>query len=155
MPKRKVSLTKQKHEVRTYLRSLEGDLFRFTSERRVFIEPLTVRVSQEGRGEIYLPSQATFEKTSPQSNPTGLIFADGSFLTFFEVVRFGYRDESVTEPAIYRLKYSYHYQRPADYFFFRYDHHVSLLSNSSLHNGGNSPPGCFLSQTGPSPFHKF
>ncbi len=126
MPRRDVSLTKQKHEVRKYLRGLEGQLFHLMNKEQIFIEPLTVSVSQDGRGEFYLPSRETFEKTNPQSEPTGLIFADGSFLTFFEVVRFGYRDESATEPAIYRLKYSYHYQRPADHFFFRYDHHPDI-----------------------------
>ncbi len=115
---------------------METEIYAFAMKRRAIMAPLTLRISNEGVGEVYLPSRSTFEHIRPQSQPAGLVFADGSFLTFFEVVRFGYRDESAAEPAIYRLKYSYHYQRPADHFFFRYDHHPDLgePDTHSLHH---------------------
>jgi hypothetical protein len=90
------------------------------------LEPLTTIISNEGVGEVYLPSRACFEKISPKSAPAGLIFPDGAFLVFHEIVRFGYQNEHATEPAIYKLKYGYHYQRNADHFYFRFDHHPDV-----------------------------
>ena len=87
---------------------------------------MTVSISDAGSGEIFLPSRAVFEKIGPQSRPIGMVFADGSFLVFYEVVRFGYQHETDTEPKIYRLSYSYHYQRPEDHFYFRFDHHPDV-----------------------------
>ena len=66
-----------------------------------------------------------------------MVFTDGSFLivsfdqTFLFkrkvwIVRFGYQYETDTEPKIYRLSYSYHYQRPTDHFYFRFDHHPDV-----------------------------
>ena len=126
MRQKQPSLSKQKHEVSRYLHRLETELYAFAVESRGTISPLTLSVSNDGVGEVYLPSRSTFEHLHPQSQPTGLVLADGSFLTFFEVVRFGYPDESAAKPQLYRLRYSYHYQRPADQFFFRYDHHPDI-----------------------------
>jgi hypothetical protein len=105
---------------------LETELYAFAIEFGAVVEPLTLNLSNDGVGEVYLPSRSTFEKMNPQSQPTGLVFADGSFLTFYEVVCFDYQEESATEPVIYRLKYGFHYQRPEDCFFFRYDHHPDI-----------------------------
>jgi hypothetical protein len=55
-----------------------------------------------------------------------MVFADGSFLVFYEVIRFGYQHETDTEPKIDRLSYGYHYQRPEDHFYFRFDHHPDV-----------------------------
>jgi hypothetical protein len=112
--------------VRKYLRQLEAELYFFAAEVGAAVQPLTVSISNEGIGEVFLPSRDVFEKISPQNQPTGLVFADGSFLVFYEVVRFGYRNETATEPAIYRLSYGYHYQRPVDHFYFRFDHHPGV-----------------------------
>jgi hypothetical protein len=112
--------------VRKYLRQLETELYAFAIQSNAVVSPLTINISSNGIGEVYLPSRSTFEKIEPQSQPVGLVFVDGSFLVFQEIVRFGYQDESATEAVIYRLKYSYHYQRPTDYFFFRYDYHPDV-----------------------------
>jgi len=77
-------------------------------------------------GKIYLPSTDVFEKVSPYHKPSGLIFSDDSFLVFYEIVRFDYRDEHATEPEIYRIKFSYHYQRNVEHFYFRFDHHPDI-----------------------------
>jgi len=121
-----LSPKKQQHEVSKYLYALQFQLSTFVVSVRATLEPLTVTISNEGVGEVYVPSRAYFEKMSPRSDPVGLIFPDGSFLVFYEIVRFGYRDERTVEPTIYRLKYGYHYQRNADHFYFRFDHHPGI-----------------------------
>ena len=126
MPKRSVSLTKQRHEVSKYLHHLKIKLYTFTAKVGAMVDSPTFTVSNRGVGEAYLPSRNIFEKLTPQSEPTGLIFRDGSFLVFQEIVHFGYRDETSPEPTLYRTRYSYHYQRPADHFYFRFDHHPEL-----------------------------
>jgi hypothetical protein len=126
VPKRTLSLRKQRHEVSKYLHALQLQLYSFATGVRATLEPLTVTISGEGVGEVYLPSRADFEKMSPTSAPAGLIFPDSSFLAFYEIVRFGYQDERTTEPTIYRLKYGYHYQRNVDHFYFRFDHHPGI-----------------------------
>ena len=65
---------------------------------------------------------------------------------FQEIVHFDYRDETDSEPTIYRTRYSYHYQRPADFFYFRYDHHPDLGDPEThpryhLHSAGWRPEG--------------
>jgi hypothetical protein len=101
-------------------------------------------VSNRGVGEAYLPSRDIFEKLTPQSEPTGLVFQDGSFLVFQEIVHFGYRDETDAEPTLYKTRYSYHYQRPTDYFYFRFDHHPDIGDSEThplhhLHSAGWLP----------------
>ncbi len=100
------------------------------------METSTFTISSHSVGEAYLPSRGTFEKLTPQSEPAGLIFRDGSFLVFQEIVHFGYRTETDSEPTLYRTLYSYHYQRPPDYFYFRFDHHPDLgdLETHPLHH---------------------
>ena len=124
--RRPPSLTKQKHEVRRYLRDLSTTLYSLAAEVRAFVALTTVSISQDGTGEIYLPARTIFEKLTPQSEPAGLIFRDGSFLVFQEIVHFGYRTEADSEPTLYRTRYSHHYQRPPDHFYFRFDLHPDL-----------------------------
>ncbi len=126
MRRRSISLSKQIHELRKYLRQLEFVLFGFVADTGALIEPITFSISDEGIAEVYLPSSKYFEKISPQSQPAGMIFADGSFLVFYEIIRYGYPDDEAIVPAIYRTKYSYHYQRPIDYFYFRVDKHPDV-----------------------------
>jgi len=124
--RRSPGLTKQKHEVNKYLRQLSTTLYNFAVRTQAYVDPVTISISRDGTGEIYLPARTIFEKLTPQSNPTGLIFRDGSFFVFQEIVHFGYRSETDTEPTLYRTCYSYHYQRPAEHFYFRFDHHPDL-----------------------------
>lgn len=126
MRRRSISLSKQIHELRKYLRQLEFVLFGFVADTGALIEPITFSISDEGIAEVYLPSSKYFEKISPQSQPAGMIFADGSFLVFYEIIRYGYPDDEAIVPTIYRTKYSYHYQRPIDYFYFRFDKHPDV-----------------------------
>jgi hypothetical protein len=79
-------------------------------------------------GVFYLPSRAIFERITPLSEPTGLVFMDGSFLVVKEVFEYGYPDNAATEPRLYFHEYGYHYQRPQDRTFFRYDHHPEVGS---------------------------
>ena len=141
MAPQRLSTSKQKHEVRKYLRQLETELYLFAADVGAAVQPLTVSISNDDIGQVFLPSWDAFEKISPQSQPTGIVFVDGSFLVFYEVVRFGYQYETDTEPKIYRLSYSYHYQRPADHFYFRFDHHPDVGNKHThplyhLHSAG-------------------
>ena len=129
---RRLSKSKQKHEVRKYLRQLEAELYLFAADVGAVVQPLTISISNEGIGEVFLPSRDVFEKISPLSQPIGLVFVDGSFLVFYEIVHFGYRSETATEPTIYRHSYGYHYQRPVDHFYFRFDHHPGV-GNEQTH----------------------
>jgi hypothetical protein len=122
MAKKRISQQKQKHELSGYVSSLGLALFSFAGSYRLKVQPLSYTIGPQG-AEIYLPAQDVFEKISPTSPPTGLLFADGSFLVFHERVRFGYRKEADPEPTLFRTAYGYHYQRPADHYYFRYDHH--------------------------------
>jgi len=105
---------------------LEAELYLFAADVGAVVQPLTVSLTNDGIGQVFLPSRDTFEKISPQSQPTGIVFADSSFLVFYGIVRFGYQYETDTEPKIYRLSYGYHYQRPADHVYFRFDHHPDV-----------------------------
>ena len=123
MRRRSISLSKQQHELRKYIRQLKIAFYRFVEDTGVLIEPITVSISDEGIAEVYIPSRKYFEKIDPQSQPAGVMFADGSFLVLYEIIRYGYPNDEATSPSIYRPKYSYHYQRPIDHFYFRYDKH--------------------------------
>jgi hypothetical protein len=80
----------------------------------------------DATGLIFVPSRQRFQKINPLSPPTGLVFPDDSFLIIREVVRFGYRQETDVELRLFRLSYSYHYQRPSDRYYFRFDHHPEI-----------------------------
>jgi len=118
--------------VNKYLTKLRFNLWDFASIHNATLEPLTVSISRNGVGEIYLPSRQFYERINPQSPPAGLIFPDGSFLTFHESVRFGYRDEDATEPTIYSDVYGIHFQSPRHFLFFRFDYHPDV-GNQATH----------------------
>jgi len=67
---------------------LEAELYLFAADVGAVVQPLTVSLTNDGIGQVFLPSRDTFEKISPQSQPTGIVFADSSFLVFYEIVRF-------------------------------------------------------------------
>ena len=60
-----------------------------------------------------MPSQNIFECLHPSSPAQGIVFRDGSFLTFKEIFRYSYPSEDAPEPIIVRSEYSFHYQTPA------------------------------------------
>jgi hypothetical protein len=126
MLQRKIALSKQKHEVAKYLRRTKSELYNFAGDVGAIVQPLTVAITADGMGIICVPSQAIAERICPDNPPVGVLFADGSFFVFIEMVRFGYPDERATEPRIYRVRYSYHYQRNDDHFYFRFDHHPDI-----------------------------
>lgn len=126
MAKRTVSVSKQKHEVSKYLLSLQAELIGFAVQVDAAIPPLTIAVIDDGIGEIWCPSRAVYQKMKPDAAPAGLVFHDGSFLIFHEIVRFGYPDKTAMTPKLYRLQYGYHYQRNERHFYFRFDHHPTI-----------------------------
>jgi len=126
MRRRHISLSKQQHELRKYIRQLKIEFYGFVADTGASVEPITFSISDDGIAEVYLPSRKYFEKIDPQSQPAGVMFADGSFLVFYEVIRYGYPDDETTSPTIFRPKYNFHYQRPIDHFYFRYDKHPDV-----------------------------
>jgi len=92
------------------------------------MDDATTAIRDDGVGEFYLPSRAVFERITPNSEPVGLIFTDGSFLVVKEIFEYRYPNDSATHPQIYFREYGYHYQRPQDGTFFRYDHHPEVGS---------------------------
>ncbi|MBC8233844.1 hypothetical protein H8E77_30210 [bacterium] len=76
-------------------------------------------------GDIYAPDVSGFPDESAQSfdESNGLIFRDGSFLRFLERVQVGRRIGARV------LAYSYHYQRPGEDFFIRFDFEELPTSN--------------------------
>jgi hypothetical protein len=137
MPRRKpLSLEKQRHAVAKYLRLLNAKLVDRSHRLKYRFSPMDIGVAPNGVGHILVPSRLSFEKVGPNSLPIGLVFPDGSFLCFKEIVRFDYRDDAATEPSVFCLSYSFHYQRPGDLYFFRYDHHpeVGLDECHPLHH---------------------
>jgi len=92
------------------------------------LDVVTIDIRDDGIGAFYLPSRAVFERITPSSEPTGLVFADGSFLVVKEIFEYGYSDDSVAEPQLYFHEYGYHYQRPQGQMFFRYDYHPEVGS---------------------------
>jgi hypothetical protein len=125
MSQRRLRPSQQKHELSRYLRQVEQTLYLWVAQVNGRIDPLTCRLHLP-TASIYLPSRAVFEKIAPPTRPCGLVFADDSFLVFHELVTFGYRREDDEEPTVYRLRYGYHYQRPNDCYYFRYDHHPDI-----------------------------
>jgi len=101
------------------------------------MDDATTAIRDDGVGEFYLPSRAVFERITPNSEPVGLIFTDGSFLVVKEIFEYRYPNDSATHPQIYFREYGYHYQRPQDGTFFRYDHHPEV--------GSPQPTRCTIS----------
>jgi hypothetical protein len=122
--RRRISASQRKHELSGYFQQWQRELFAAVMPDWV-VRPISFTLT---RTEliIYLPSRTAFEKLSPASTPTGLVFPDRSFLVAHERVTFGYRTDADAEPTVYPLAYGYHYQRPHDCYYFRYDHHPDL-----------------------------
>jgi hypothetical protein len=123
MARKRLSQQKQRHEIAKYLSWLDTVLYEFARRVGATVGPLTRAVTDEAVGYFSLPSRQIFEKLTGFTPPIGMIFPDSSFLVFKETIRFGYRSDAEPEPAIYRTEYSFQYQRPADRFYFRFDHH--------------------------------
>jgi len=83
-------------------------------------------ITNEGIGAIYIPSLQIFERITPSSAPIGIVFIDGSFLVIKEIFQYDYASEDAVEPSICHLEYSFHYQRPEENTFFRYDFHPDV-----------------------------
>jgi hypothetical protein len=112
------------HEIERYLRSLQAELYRFASEygaqvqppsvnisevtvparlgKKAQVQPPSVNIAKDGRGELWLPARSVYERLQPTSPPAGLLFRNGAFFVFKELVRFGYQDENATAAVIYR-----------------------------------------------------
>jgi len=90
------------------------------------LDPSTIYITDDGVGFLYVPSQNTFQHLTPQSPPTGMVLLDGSFLLVKQIFQYDYPTEDAAEPTICHLEYSYHYQRPSDNSFFRYDFHPDV-----------------------------
>ncbi|MCS6859733.1 MAG: DUF6516 family protein [Abditibacteriales bacterium] len=126
----RLSSGRKKSEVRKFIRE-ELRLLHET-DFVAYIEPFTWRVERDGTGLLYVPSLATFERLTPDATPTGVVMRDGSFMAVKLVVRFDYPDgvgrstSASREPCIVYVEYSFHYQRPQDCTFFRYDFHPHI-----------------------------
>jgi len=125
MAKRRLSPSKKRHEISRFVQERLRLIHNYASIIKR-IDPLTIDISPDGIGSIYTPSLEYFSRVTPQSPPTGIVFLDSSFLAFREIVSYGYSTESSSDPEVYCLEYSYHYQRPQDNAFFRYDFHPGI-----------------------------
>lgn len=135
MSRKPPGLEKQRHAVAKYLRLLNAKLVDQSQRLKFRLCPMDIGVTSTGIGHIFVPSRLSFKKVDPLTPPIGLVFPDGSFLCFQETVKYGHRDEADGEPAIFRLSYSFHDQRPQDRYFFRYDHHPDVGLDA-----GHPPP---------------
>ncbi len=125
MARKRISPQKRIHEASRYIRILEDRIYQYL-DIIIRADPITTRIARDGTGEIYMPSQNIFEHLQPASPPQGIVFRDGSFLTFKEIFRYDYASEDAPEPIIIHTEYSFHYQTPLRHFFFRYDFHPQL-----------------------------
>lgn len=123
--RRQIKVSKKKHEVARWIRrqTLRLQEYYFITER---LDSLTTHITDDGIGYFYVPSLSNFQYLTPQSPPAGMVFLDGSFLLVKQVFQYGYPTEAAAEPTICYLEYSYHYQRPFDNSFFRYDCHPGV-----------------------------
>jgi len=97
----------------------------------VHTDDITMDIRDDGVGVFCIPSREIFERITPNSKPIGLVFRDGSFLVVKEIFEYGYPNERAAEPDIYFHEYGYHYQRPQDGTFFRYDYHPEVGSSET------------------------
>ena len=115
MARKRIFPQKRIHEASRYIRILENRIYQYL-DIIIRANPITTRISRDGSSEIYMPSQNIFEHLQPASPPQGLVFRDGSFLTFKEIFRYDYPSENAPEPIIVRAEYSFHYQTRCDIF---------------------------------------
>jgi hypothetical protein len=93
------------------------DRLGIVADRSTLAKSSRVRAPSIVIGEVRAPRESGFlsESALPFESRNGIIFLDGSFLRFKETVQVNRR----TGTKI--LAYSYHYQRPGENFFVRFD----------------------------------
>ena len=122
---RRINLSKKKHEASRFIHREFLRLQKY-SQIIIRIDTPTTRITDEGIGAIYMPSIQVFERLTPSSAPAGIVFLDDSFLVIKEIFHYAYASEDTIEPSICQLEYSFHYQRPEENSFFRYDFHPDV-----------------------------
>jgi len=122
---RRIRDSKRRHEAVRYFQKQVQVVHQNLDLIDRFDEP-TFTVMPDGTGQLYIPSQSAFQRSTPHSPPIGIVFLDGSFLTVKEIFRYDYAHADDTEPRIVPLEFSYHYQVSHRGFFFRYDHHPDI-----------------------------
>ena len=132
---RRIRKSKKIHEARRHWHEQSRVLTKYT-QIIARMDAITVEIQDDGVSIFYLPSRATFERITPNSEPVGLVFTDGSFLVVKQIFEYGFPDDAATEPRFYFHEYGYYYQRPQDGIFFRYDYHpeVGALQTHPLYH---------------------
>ena len=127
---RRLRKSKKKHEANRYLQK-QTHVWAKYAAITAHLDKYTSAITGDGVGVFSLPTRGIFERLTPHSEPIGLIFTDGSFLVAQEIFEYGYSDDTATEPQICLLESGYHYQRPQDQAFFRYDYHPEVGSSET------------------------
>ena len=140
MERRRISGTKRRHEAHRYTRNLLTTIYQY-SEFIEHVDTQTIAIASDGSGQFYIPSLNIFQQLVPNSEPIGIVFHDGSFLTIKEIFRYDYVNNEA-EPRIIRSEFSYHYQSPSLKFFFRYDYHPEV-GNLTTHPPYHLHVGCW------------
>ena len=139
---RSVQATKRKHEAKKYQQKLLSAIYSKYTDFIDRIEPQTSIMDADGTVGFYLPIIDQFRHLTPHSQPTGIVFVDGSFLTVKEIFRYDYPNTDATEAEIIKLEFSYHYQIPRQCFFFRYDYHPRV-GDAATHPPYHLHVGCW------------
>ena len=108
----------------------------------VDVHPQTINIAADGTGYFSVPSVHHFQRLTPYSQPIGIVFLDGSFLTVKEIFRYDYPNDETTEADIIQSEFSYHYQIAHRGFFFRYDYHPET-GNAATHPPYHLHVGCW------------
>ena len=116
---RRIQVAKRKHEAKRHQQKLLSSIYSNYTDVIDRIEPQTSIMEADGTVRFYLPTIDLFRRLTPYSEPTGIVFRDGSFLTVKEIFRYAYPNEDATEADITFSDFSYHYQIPHRGFFFR------------------------------------
>jgi len=127
---RRLRKSKKIHEAKKHWHEQSYVLTKY-AEIIACVAPVTTSIRDDGVGAFYIPSRVVFERITPRSEPIGLVFTDGSFLVAKEIFEYGFPDDSATAPQFYFLEYAYHYQRPQEQTFFRYDYHPEVGSSEN------------------------
>ena len=139
---RSVQATKRKHEAKRYQQKLLSLLYSKYTNVTDRVESQTSIMAADGTVGFYLPMIDQFRHSTPHSQPVGIIFRDGSFLTVKEVFRYDYPNADATEAEIIKFEFSYHYQIPHRDFFFRYDYHPGA-GDAATHPPYHLHVGCW------------